>query len=229
MDYHFEEAANEEQFTERTVSFLSEYIQAVSEERGVCTLGLSGGSTPKAVYTELGKQPLDWSRVLLFLVDERYTAPDSKESNQKLVRDTLLANADIPEENLFFPNTTVSLESCLAGYIQSLIELFNEQPPDIITLGLGEDGHIASLFPPVPEHAFGEVLALHTTTDAFAIHDRITVSPLIIMAAQAQLLMMRGEKKKHLFGEIVDSGMDPVRWPLQVALATGKTTVMYAE
>lgn len=218
---------DEKKFVEQSAEFLTESIRSALQQNDTCIVGLSGGSTPRPIYELLGKaEGIDWSSVYLFLVDERHVPADNPDSNQSLVRDTLLLHADVPSDHLYFPDTSLSMQDCIVAYSQSLIQLFEKQPPHLMTLGLGPDGHIASLFPPVSEDAFGEVLALHTTTDAFAVHDRISVSPLVIMAAQKHVLLLKGTEKKKVFDECRAADMDPVRWPLHTALATGRVTTI---
>ncbi len=226
MEYEHIEATGPD-FVTRAAEWLADRIQRAIEERNECILGLSGGSTPGPVYEALGKNTdIDWSKVYVFLVDERHVSADDKESNQYLLRNTLLKYAGIPEENLCFPLTNLEITECVADYMVRLTHLFIENPADLVVLGMGDDGHTASLFPPVPEIAFGEVLVLHTTTDRFAIRDRISVSPLVIMASKAQLLLLKGEKKVRVFEEMLASNIDPARWPLQVAFATEKVTAI---
>ena len=227
MNYQLHESTPDT-FTADATALLKEKIVAAIDDKDECSLGLSGGSTPRPVYEALGKDSdIDWNKVLLFLVDERYIEPDSNDSNQKLIRESLMQFADVPEDNLVFPDTTQSLESCLATYSRALTDLFSQRPPDLLVLGMGNDGHIASLFPPVPESAFQEQLVLHTTTDAFAVHDRISVSPLVIMASQANVLLLKGDEKREVFEECVASEqMAPGRWPLHVALATERLEVV---
>lgn len=231
MTFDSIKSETEEDFVKNSVALLAGKITDAISAKGECIIGLSGGSTPVPVYEELGKRTdIDWSKVFVFLIDDRFIEPTHDDSNQKLVRDSLLASANIPEENLLFPDTTLALDACVATYIMGLIKLFSETPPDVLVLGMGEDGHIASLFPPVPEHAFGEELVLHTETDRFAVHDRITVSPLVIMAAQSSILLLKGKEKIKVFDACVSSETaDPVRWPLHISLATGKLTAVLCQ
>lgn len=220
--------ADSEAFVRESADQIARAINGATAERGECILGLSGGSTPIPVYEALGRSTeIDWSKVKLFLVDDRYVAKTELESNQRLVRDSLLAHAPIPETQLLFPDTSLPLDACLATYVFGLINLFSAHAPDVLVLGMGEDGHIASLFPPVPEYAFGEELAIHTQTERFAIRDRISISPLVIMAAAQSFLLIRGEAKANLFDACLASAeADPVRYPLHVALATGNLTAI---
>jgi len=225
--YNLIETSGNAEFTAQSVVILQQKILNAIEQYDSCILGLSGGSTPRPVYEELGQRSdIDWQKVQLFLVDERYVPPDHAESNQKLVRDTLLKHADVPPDQCYFPDTSLGIEDCVLAYARSFVDLFAARPPDVMVLGLGPDGHTASLFPPLPKEAFGEVLALHTTTDTFAVHDRITVSPLVLMAAQAHLLLLQGEEKRRVFEECVHAELSPTRWPLHVVLGTRGLTAI---
>ena len=226
MQYERITAVSDDEFVMKSSALIAQKIDDAIEERDECILGLSGGSTPRPVYEALGKEDLDWEKVKIFLIDDRHVPAEDKESNQKLVRDTLLKHADIPANQCYFPDTSLPIDTCVIAYIEALVHLFHAHAPDLLILGLGNDGHIASLFPPVSEEAFGEVIALHTTTDDFAVHDRISISPLIIMSAQEHVLLIKGEDKEKVFEECATSDLDPVRWPLHVALATERMTVI---
>lgn len=224
--YQLTETSKEE-FVQTSVSLLAEKIVTTLDQQEDCIFGLSGGSTPRPVYEQLGmRDDIDWSRVKIYLIDERYIEPHSEDSNQKLVRDSLLAQAGILPEHCYFPDTTLPLDQCVMAYMHSLVDLFAEHAADINVLGMGNDGHIASLFPPVPEYAFGEQVVINTTTDDFAVRDRISVSPLVLMASQAHFLLLKGNEKKAVFEECAAAELDPTRWPLHVALATGKVSVV---
>jgi len=227
MKYNLIETSADEEFIQKSAETIAEKITAAIKKNGECTLGLSGGSTPKPVYEALGKnKDIDWQKVKLFLIDERYVPSDNDDSNQKLVRDTLLKNADVPDEQCYFPDTTLPIDDCVLAYARVFVDLFSKRSPDVMVLGMGTDGHVASLFPPVPEGAFGEVLALHTTTDDFAVRDRISISPLMLMASQWHVLLLKGEEKRKIFDECVNAELDPARWPLHVALGTERVTVI---
>jgi 6-phosphogluconolactonase len=150
--------ASEEQFVQRATVHLYAAIQASLRAQGRCLLGLSGGSTPGPIYALLGRsgraqhvaslqERIDWSKVHIFLIDERYVPKDHEESNQRLIAETLLACARIPRANIVFPKTTLSVKRCVADYEDRLRALLAESSLDIVILGMGEDGHIASLFP----------------------------------------------------------------------------------
>src|SRR3990167_9918605 len=142
---------------EMTARFLIEQMQTAQRDHGTCIVGLSGGSTPRLMYEEIGKalrmalhpNPLpplghelvardpegfsdpergvEWrgGGVHIFLVDERYVPPDHPESNQRLVRETLLRHTTIPEENILFPDTLLPLADSIVKYTVDLKAMIN--------------------------------------------------------------------------------------------------------
>lgn len=232
MDYARIITENEEEFVQGSVIVLSSLINAAILQNGACLLGLSGGSTPKKIYEELGQSDeIDWSKVWVCLVDERYIAADNEDSNQKLVRETLLKNANIPEENLLFPDTSLPIIECVEQYNTALSNV----KPDVITLGLGEDGHTASLFPPVMEQAFDRTKhAIHTTTPStssgqathFAVHDRITMTMPTIARAGSKIFLLKGDAKKAVWEEMEESTEGKERWPAKGVIQSGSVTLI---
>lgn len=92
-------------------------------------------------------------------------------------------------------------------------------------MGLGEDGHIASLFPPVPAEGYGDRLVMHTTTDTFAVHDRISTTMVVIGSADRKVFFLKGEGKKFVWEEMMHDDNAEImmeRWPAKAALALGE-------
>lgn len=120
------------------------------------TVALSGGSTPQKLYKLLAsdyKHALDWSKVFVFFGDERFVPPYESESNYAMADEVLLSRIDLPEDNIF-PFATIDISPEDAGHLyeKELKKFFGDQIVfDLIFLGLGEDGHTASLFPGHPE------------------------------------------------------------------------------
>lgn len=123
---------------------------------GRFTVALSGGSTPRGLHQELATHfapRLDWSKVSFFWGDERHVPPDSPESNYRMAKETLLSKLPIPEENIFrIPAELPDARQAAAKYEQTLQQFFDLNPNsfprlDFILLGMGPDGHTASLFP----------------------------------------------------------------------------------
>ncbi|MCF7844914.1 MAG: 6-phosphogluconolactonase [Kiritimatiellales bacterium] len=229
MLLNFIHTESDEEFTREAVDVLKKKIASAIKTHNSCMLGLSGGSTPKLIYEQLGKEDIDWSKVFIFLVDERYIESNDERSNQKLVRETLLKSAMVPEENILFPDTTLPLEDCVSDYTSKLKEMIDKQGflPDIVTLGLGEDGHIASLFPPVPEEALSDQhFVLSTQTDQFEVKDRITLALNVIASAQNHIFFLKGEDKKNVWEEMMESDEDEHRWPAKRVLESEASTLI---
>lgn len=122
-------------------------------ERGVCFVALSGGETPRSVYRLLGTAPMnnrvDWSRVHLFFTDERAVPPTDPQSNFGMVNRELISHINIPRTNVHRIEGEKNPELAAADYDQELREIFSDRIVrfDVVLLGLGEDGHTASIFP----------------------------------------------------------------------------------
>lgn len=209
-------AESDADFTRKAVEWAAHRMKRAIEERGQCILALSGGSTPKQMYRVLGQEEIDWSKVFVHLVDERYVPADHADSNQRLVRDTLLTHAKIPEANLIFPDTSLPLDECVQDYAARVHGLWTAQGhlTDVCILGMGPDGHITSLFPPVPEHLMDDTrLVAHTTTDHFVIHDRITLTLNPIAACSSHIFLLTGADKKKTWENMLLSDEAESRWP----------------
>lgn len=215
-------------FTQKSVEVITAKINACITERGACIIGLSGGSTPQPVYALLGQQDIEWNKVSIFLLDERFVPADHADSNQKMVRDTLLAHAAIPKLNICFPDTSIHIGSCIQLYTIDLQRQWFNHLPDLMILGMGTDGHIASLFPPIADDLMDDTrLIAHTTTDAFAVHDRVTLTLNPIAAANAHLFLLKGDYKKRVWEEMRASNEDEHRWPAKRILEQPDVTAIF--
>jgi 6-phosphogluconolactonase len=131
--------------------FVSAARSAIAK-RGVFYVALAGGSTPKGLYQKLATYPyveqIDWTRVHLFFGDERCVLPSHDESNFKMVREAMIDYVPIPQENVYRMPTEEGVAPEVAiRYCRIMKKILQEQPLDLVLLGLGSDGHIASLFP----------------------------------------------------------------------------------
>jgi 6-phosphogluconolactonase len=159
MDPEMEVLPDESALTERVASWL---ITRARAKRSNFVLALSGGSTPKALYRLLaelkwaGQMP--WQRLQLVWGDERFVPSDHPDSNYRMVRETMLDHVPIPAENVHPIPTSGSPDEAARSYERTLRRLYGSHTLelrrplfDVVLLGLGDDGHTASLFPGVQE------------------------------------------------------------------------------
>ena len=174
--------------------------------RGVATIALSGGRSPRPVLEALAQAPLDWSKLVVTLVDERWVAPDHADSNERLVRETLLQGEAAKARFVGMKNDATDAyagqPACEAAYAAL------PWPLDIVLLGMGEDGHTASLFPDAKELAQGlstEALTLAVTPPA-APHQRMSLSASAILKSRHVFLQIGGAAKKAVYDAALEGG-----------------------
>lgn len=129
-------------------------IRAALDERGRCRVALAGGSSPRAIYERVAAitavdGSVDWKRVDVFWGDERCVPPDDEHSNYRMALEAMLERVPIPEVNVHRIQGELTAEEAARAYARTL----GEQPLDLVVLGMGDDGHTASLFPGRPEAA----------------------------------------------------------------------------
>lgn len=174
---------------------------------GRARLLLSGGTTPAPIYRALSKAPLDWTRVDLALVDERWLQPDDPDSNARLIREHLLQNH--AKAAHFEPLTRLgrTLDESVAA-----ANAHARQATTAATLGMGEDGHTASLFPgsrdlPRALASKADYVAFDATgcPGAGPWPLRISLTPTGLAKAGERLLLVRGDAKRRLIDRALDS------------------------
>jgi 6-phosphogluconolactonase len=178
-------------------------------ERGRFSVALSGGSTPRRLYQLLTLPPykpgVDWSRVHLFFADERFVPHTHAESTVRLVRETLLAGVTVPERNFHaMPTEGDTPEVCAARYEAMLWDYFGAEEPslDLVLLGMGPDGHTASLFPGHPV-AHGLVACVRDSPKPPPI--RLTLTFGAIRAAREVWFLVTGSDKAATLEQVFRS------------------------
>lgn len=180
--------------------------QQIGQIVGRPNIGLAGGSTPAATYQELRRRPLDWTQIDLWLSDERWVAHDSEESNGLMVRNTLVDHVD--GANLILPPFTDTIEprESAASYEASLRHLMPSGTADLILLGMGTDGHTASLFPNSQALIEAEPHRWYVSNWVDSQQTwRLTVTPGFLLAATNVAVIVSGEPKAEVLASVVNS------------------------
>ena len=174
------------------------------------SIALSGGSTPKSLYLLLGSgdymRAIDWRRVHLFWADERCVPPDHEQSNFKLASDTFISRVPIPSENVHRIKGEKPAGQAAREYEDALRQFFGESviPAfDLILLGMGEDGHTASLFPGSPELAEEQRLAVAAVPGQPPEIDRVTLTLPVLNNARRIVFLVSGSAKARVLQEIL--------------------------
>jgi 6-phosphogluconolactonase len=194
---------------------MADFIIAHAENStGRFALNLSGGSTPKQLYallaTEIYRRKLDWERVHIFFGDERFVPMDHADSNYRMVREALLSKVPIPDENIHPVRTDLPTpDAAAADYEATLKAFYGKATLDIarplfaITLlGLGEDGHTASLFPGTS--ALGERQKWVTSIIGAKPEPRISMTYPVLESSMATVFLVAGADKKDILTRVLD-------------------------
>lgn len=192
--------------------------------RGTASIALSGGRSPKPVLEALAATPLDWSKAVVTLVDERWVAPDAPDSNERLLRETLLTGPAAAARFVPMKNDAPDAYAGQASVEAAFATI--PWPLDIVLLGMGEDGHTASLFPQAAELADGLSSAARTiaVTPPAAPHQRLSLTASAILAARHIFLQIGGDAKRAVYMRACGDG--PVeQFPIRIALHQDSTPV----
>lgn len=216
----FHACANEAQWAEASVEAVTSALRGKLQQGLRPRLLVSGGGTPAPVFRSLAGASLDWSGVDIGLVDDRWLPPTDPGSNARLVRENLLFDQarDAHFEPLVPPGCS----------IDEAVEMANRQArsPDVVLLGMGDDGHTASLFPGM--RGLDDALAspnAYVAVDASGCPgagqwaQRISLTPAGLAPAATRLLLLRGDGKRALLERIVE-GTDPHVYPVRIAFTT---------
>lgn len=139
-----------EELNEAMVNFLLNYFK---RDKPIFTFCLSGGNSPRKLYERIAlERDFPWEKIHIFLGDERYVPYDSPLSNYGMIHDSLIKRIRIPRENVHMIRTDLPIEEAAKDYESTLRKFFDDENPtfDVLFLGMGKDGHTASIFPGSP-------------------------------------------------------------------------------
>jgi 6-phosphogluconolactonase len=191
-------------------------------ERGTFSVALAGGSTPKAAYALLASPPyrdtVDWPRVHFFFGDERCVPPDHPDSNVRMARETLLGPLHIDEAHIFRMRGEDDPAAAAQAYAALLAERLGALPEfDLVLLGMGPDGHTASLFPGAPPDDGSDALVqVRTAPPSMKVSNRLTLTPRVINAARKVVISVTGKEKADILARVLNGPHDPTAYPVQI-------------
>lgn len=198
---------------EKLAESLVSLIKSIEEDTPVgefMTLALSGGSSPKNIYDIIinsFSDKIDWSRIKIFWVDERCVSPQDDESNYKMTRIHLLDKTDIPSKQIFRiigEHDPEEEAKRYGGVIADNLPIENGLPKfDLILLGIGTDGHTASIFPGNNE-SFNSVKICETAVHPVTKQNRVTITGKVINNAKNIVFLVTGSEKSEILTRIIN-------------------------
>jgi 6-phosphogluconolactonase len=202
---------------------LAALISEAIEERGSCSIALAGGKTPGTVYRKLALPPvvqqIDWEKVKLFWGDERWVPLTDNQSNAHMVHETLLHHVSLPEKNVHTVDTSLASPAAgAAAYEKTIRSEFGvaEGTPqfDVVLLGIGTDGHTASLFPDRKSvWDSGELVVATTNTDGV---QRVSLSANLLMNARKVYFLVTGNEKAEIVFKALNTTASELDFPAQI-------------
>lgn len=211
------------------------------------SMAFSGGSTPAPIYRALAEEKKDWEKTDIFVVDERFVPPSHNDSNEKLIRE----NFSVPANFHFWETENISWEESAKKYDELLKNWIEHSSPgeepvsseaalreelegvdrklDLIFLGMGPDGHTASLFPHSAALTETEKMATTATTDVFAVHERLTMTFPTIFSAKKIILLLKGSNKKEVLDELLHGEKTAEEFPAKKLLEHENVHIFFAD
>lgn len=205
--------------------------------RGRFSIALSGGSTPKVLYGLLGSEPyrdqIDWSKVDIFWSDERCVPPDSADSNYRMAREVLLSRVPLsPQQVHRMPADQPDRDAAAQAYTHEMRQSFGtgDIPHfDLIQLGMGPEGHTASLFPHQSSLHEQQRLVMYVNVPKPP-PPRLTFTPPILNAARHVLFLVTGAEKADAVQAVLEGDYNPEEYPAQIVCpASGEIVWMLDE
>ena len=216
--YEIVEFATKKDLSNAGAIFIKEYIELVLQKEERISISLSGGSTPLLIYNFLSNEDIEWEKVDLFLGDERWVDKSNKLSNEFMVRNSLLKPGKPASKARFYTYPTTEFNSPIesSDYFNKLIQgYFKSFPPsfDLILLGLGNDGHTASLFP--FSNSLKDTNRASTVSNGNGI-DRITLTAPVLCSSKKVIFFISGSDKNLALKRLLDINESTERTPAKL-------------
>lgn len=188
-----------EQLSTAVAQRIAELANQCIAARGEFRVALAGGDTPRRCYEKLRKHEIDWTHVQLYFGDERCFPRGDRQRNDSMAHDALLAHIDMPPENIHSIPAELGAEQAAASYMQVLRDYM---PLDLVLLGIGEDGHTASLFPDNPAtESVASVVPVYNAPKPPA--ERVTLGLNTLNAARQKIFIVAGAGKRAALEQIL--------------------------
>ncbi len=219
------------------------YFESVSSNRKHVYLAISGGSTPRTLYQLLASEEqfrdrIPWRKIQLFWVDERWVPQDHPDSNFRMVKETLLSRVPIPDFQIHpMPVASFPPEDAKAKYERVLERMFEivvgsrDLPTfDLVLLGMGSDGHTASIF---PGRVAESLMKVSTWVECPFVPQlnsrRMTLTPVVLNAAREAWFLVCGEKKALTLKKVLKGRKDPLNLPAQMIRPRGRSPKWFVD
>jgi 6-phosphogluconolactonase len=207
------------------------------EERGRFTIALSGGSTPKSLYNLLATNAriaLPWDRMYFFWSDERHVGPDDPESNYRMANEAMLSKVPVPAGNIFrIHGENPDAAAVAQDYEQTILQFFDlksGQVPrfDLILLGLGPDGHTASLFPGTAGLNENSKLVIANWVEKMKTN-RISFTLPLLNAAECVAFLVSGTDKAAMLKTVLEGDGPPEQYPAKLVRPTNGKLIWFVD
>lgn len=224
--YQLRVAASAEDLARQAAEQVASAIDLALALRDRAQIALAGGETPRATYLRLGAEHLPWERVDVLLGDERWVPADDPASNARMLGETLLAQAPALHAGFHaVPTAEATPEASAEAYAGVLANLCAGSPPcfDVILLGLGDDGHTASLFPGSP--ALAERRRSVTVGEGKGL-PRITLTAPVLSAARKGIFLVSGAGKRQALQRLLDPAEPVERTPARLVQPASEVVIL---
>ncbi|GAB1538359.1 6-phosphogluconolactonase [Scytonema sp. NUACC21] len=227
VKFDIQVVANAEEISFKAAEEFVHRAQEAIQARGIFTIALAGGSTPKSLYTLLAsdtasfRERVPWNKVHFFWGDERHVPPDHPDSNYRMVKERLLSQVPVLPENVHRILTENPDPGTAANkyeqVLQDIFALRQGQLPrfDLVLLGMGPDGHTASLFPgtnAIHEHIHLVAAPWVEKQNTY----RVTLTPPVLNNALYTIFLVSGAEKAETLRAVLEDDPDPDRFPAQI-------------
>jgi len=207
---------------EETAPYVMKVAREAADARGRFVVALSGGTTPKGLFQQLTEEPylslMPWAKTFVFWVDERHVPLTDATSNYRMAQEFLLSKTPIPKANIFpMTDGKETAERAASVYEIKLGKFFGTGALpqfDLSLMGMGDDGHTASLFPGMPQVNELDKWVVGYYVDG-ARKERVSLNFPVLNASRVLLVLVEGQKKAERVKDVLEGTSDPPRYPIQ--------------